>query len=140
MILREAPREHYPWIAQRADLNIGPGFRAMEAIDGERILGMVAFDGWQVNSCCMHVALEAPIAARRLLYPAFRYAFVLEGKGVVVGAVLSTNEKAIALNRHLGFSEVARGRDWCARGVDLVWMEMRRENCRWIQQAERKAA
>jgi hypothetical protein len=137
--VQAAPPEHYPWIAERAKLTIGPSFRAIEAVDGDRILGMVGYDAWMPNSVAMHVAIDEPIAVRHLLKPAFGLPFLHYGKGVIVGTVLSTNEKALAFDKNLGFREVGRITDGWAVGVDLVFLEMRREECRFIDQ-QRKAA
>lgn len=143
MILREAPPEHYGWMAERAEVWVRPGFRAMEVVDGERILGMVGFDGWHQNSCAMHVALDPSLSGRRalgmLIRPAFRFVFESCGLGVAIATVLGTNKPALRLTKHLGFREVAIGRDWYAKGVDLVWLEMRAEECSWLT-AQRKAA
>ena len=136
-----APPEMLPWLAQRANLTMSPTLQAIAAVDDDgQIAGMVGFDGWTMNACAMHVAIEKPIAVRTLLRPAFELPFVRLGLGVVVGTVLSSNERALALDLHLGFREVMRGRDWWAPGVDLVWLEMRREECRWLCESERKAA
>lgn len=144
MILRKAPPEHLPWLAQRARIDVTPWLRALEIrTEDGRILGMVGFDGWSGNSCCMHVALEPGYEGMRagvmLVRPAFEFVFVHCDLGVAVGTVKSTNEKALKLNRHLGFREVFRGKDWFEPGVDQVWMEMRREDCRWLT-GSRKAA
>lgn len=134
--VRTAPPDHYSWIAERAKLALLPNFRAIEALDGERIVGMVGFDGWTPGSCMMHVAIEKPIAVRRLLRPAFGLVFDPRPRGfdfaVVTGSVLSTNEAALKLDLHLGFREVARIRDGWERGIDVVLLEMRRESCRWL--------
>ncbi len=139
-----APREHLAWIAERAHIDVFPWTRALEAVsDDGRILAMVACDGWSKNSCQMHVALEPGVEGMRagvsLIRPAFLFVFVILGLGVAVGTLRSDNVKALALNRHLGFREVFRGKDWHEPGVDQVWMEMRREECRWLL-PERKAA
>lgn len=135
--VRAAPPEHYGWIEQKANLIISAGFRALEAVDGHRILAMVGYDGWTPNACSMHVAIEEPIAARRLLRPAFGLVFDAPprglGKGVALGSVLSTNEKAMRLDLRLGFRQVARLKDAWATGVDLIILEMRREDCRYLE-------
>ena len=141
MIVRAMPPEHYPWLAVRAQLTIGPEFRAIEAIDDAgRILAAVGYDGWAPNSVSMHVALEHPAALRHILRPAFRIPFVEFNKGVVFGTVLATNEKALRLDLHVGFREVARLKDAWAPGVDVLILEMRREDCRWIGQGRRNGA
>ena len=134
-----APHEHHAWIAERAGLVPDGSFRAIEAVDGSRILAMVGYDGWTDNACCIHVALDTPSALRHVLAPGFRIPFLELGKGILVAKVLSTNAASLRLVHRLGFREVFRGRDWVRPGVDLVVHEMRREECRWIK-AERKAA
>lgn len=136
IVVREASLEHYPWIMERAGLVATPGFKAIEAIEERdgRILGMVAYDGWTPNACSMHVAIEEPIASRRLLRPAFRIPFVELKKQVVIGMVLSTNEKALKLDLHLGFRQQCRIQDAWAPGVDLIILCMRREECRWLKE------
>lgn len=129
---REAPAEHYGWIAQRAGLTVPSDFRAIEAVDGDRIVGMVGYDDWTPNACSMHVAIDHPLAIRRLLKDAFAMPFVRLGFGVVFGRVLSTNEKALKLDLHLGFKEVCFLHDAWAVGVGIHVLQMRREECRWI--------
>ena len=132
--VRAAPPEHYSWIADRAALIVSPAFRALEALDAEgNILGMVGYDGWTPNSCCMHVALESQIATRRLLTRAFTVPFRL-GRNVLLASVLSTNTKSLKFVKHLGFKVKARIQDGWSKGVDLVLFEMRRENCRWVKE------
>jgi len=131
--VRAASPEHYPWIAQKANLVISNVFRALEAVSGDRILGMVGYDAWTPNSCAMHVAIEEPIAIRRLIHKAFEIPFVSFGRGVIFGSVLSTNPRALALDLHLGFRELARLRDAWMVGIDLILLEMRREDCRWLR-------
>lgn len=111
-----------------------PGFKAIEAIEERdgRILGMVAYDGWTPNACSMHVAIEEPIAVRRLVRPAFRIPFVELKKQVVIGMVLSTNLKALKLDEHLGFTIRGRIPDAWAPGVDLILLSMRRDECRFL--------
>lgn len=134
--VRAAPPEHYEWIGERARVAIGGEFRALEALDGGQIVGMVGYDGWTPNSCSMHVAIEKPIAIRRLLRPAFGLVFDPRprglGLGLVKGHVLSTNEKALKLDLGLGFREVGRLKDGWAVGVDEILLVMRRDDCRWL--------
>jgi RimJ/RimL family protein N-acetyltransferase len=135
--VRLAPAEHYGWIAERARLAIGSEFRAFEALDGGVIVGMVGYDGWTHNSCSMHVAIEKPIAIRRLLRPAFGLVFDPRPKGcgfgLVKGHVLSSNSRALALDLGLGFRELGRVKDGWDVGVDEIMLVMRREDCRWLE-------
>lgn len=131
----------YPWIASRAQLCIGPQFRAIKAVDeAGRVHGCVGYDAWTQNAVSMHVALDNPAALRALLGPGFRIPFVEFGKGVVLATVLSTNARSLALVPKLGFREVARLREAWAKGVDLVLFEMRREECRFLGEQKKEAA
>ena len=126
--VRPAPPEHYPWIASRANLVIGSEFRAIEAIDGlGRIHGMVGYDGWCPGSVAMHVAMDNPVVLRSLLRPGFGLPFLELGIPLVKGTVLSNNPRALDLDLHLGFKQVATLKDWWAPGVDIVLLEMRKE-------------
>ncbi len=142
ILVRPAPPEHLPWLAQRATLVVSPSLRAIEAVNERtgRVLGIVGYDGWLPNACAMHVAIEEPVAVRRLIGPAFGIPFVELGLGLVLAWVLSTNERSLRFVRHLGFRETHRIRDGWRLGVDLVLLEMRREDCRWIPQRERMVA
>jgi hypothetical protein len=136
-----APQEHYWWIAQRAQVNPGPQFRAYEAVDEHgHILAMVGYDGWFSGAVNVHVALAYPAALRHVLRPGFGIPFVELGFRLVLCQVLSTNWASLRLVNHLGFKEVFRGREWWAPGVDLVFFEMRRADCKWIPEEARWAA
>ncbi|WP_242394854.1 GNAT family N-acetyltransferase [Anaeromyxobacter oryzisoli] len=144
IVVRAAPPEHYRWIAERAQLVCGSQFRALEAVDGDRIVAMVGFDGWTPNAVSMHVALDHPSALRHVLRPAFGIAFDAPpggaGKGVAVATVLSTNRASLRLVKHLGFREVGRITGGWERGVDLVLLELSRERCRWVAHQDRRVA
>jgi RimJ/RimL family protein N-acetyltransferase len=141
VIVREATRDRYAWIAQRAPLTAGTEFRAIEAVDAAgRIHGMVGYDGWTPNAVTMHIALENPAALRSLMEPMFRIPFFSLGRGVALASVLGTNARSLALVRHVGFREACRIRDGHSVGVDLVFFEMRREDCRWASESNKEAA
>lgn len=132
--VRAAPSEHYDWIARRAHLAVGGSFRAIEGVDESgRIVAMVGYDGWTPNSCAMHVAVENPMAFRRMVRPAFGIPFAEAGRRVVVCGVLSTNLASLKIVKHLGFKPFGVLRDGWAEGVAIHYFEMRREDCRWIR-------
>lgn len=141
MIVRAAPREHFPWLIQRAECNASIDFKAIEAVDESgRIHGMAGFDGWTPNSVVLTIALDNPAAFRHLVLPIFDYAFLQAGRGVALATVRGSNAKSLKLCKHVGLREVYRVRDGVRVGEDLVIFEMRREECRWIPEQARKAA
>ena len=138
MIVRVAPPEHYPWIADRAQLVIGPQFRALEAVDKAGLIaGMVGFDGWMPNSLMLHIALDVPIALRKLCRMGFQWAFRM--RPIALAPVLSNNRKSMRLVEELGFRLAGRLKDAWEPDVDLILYQMRREECRFLE-AERWAA
>lgn len=135
-----APADFDGFVA-RTSAALAHDARGIKAVDSMgRILGMVVYERWTENSVMIHLALDYPIAARALLYPAFSYPFKEAGRSILVGIVNASNKKAMHLNLRLGFREVTRLRDGFSAGVDLVIMEMRKENCRYLGTARRQAA
>lgn len=135
MIVRAAPAEHLSWLASRAGLYVHPGLKAIEAVDDSgRIHGMVGYDGWTKNACCAHIALDNPGALRHLLKPGFGIPFIEFGFGVLLVQVVSTNTRSLKLVPKLGFRFAYRVRDGWAPGADMIWFEMRKEECRFIRQ------
>lgn len=139
--VQEAPPEHYQWLISRAKCVATPHFRAIEALDGKgEIKGMVGYDGWLGNAAQMHVAFESAIAARALLTPAFDYLFNFAGKEIALGLLPSHSTAALRFDLHIGFREVHRIKDGWAPGDDMVLLEMRKDECRWLRNSLRKVA
>ena len=142
MIITAAPPQMYAWLTSRAQTVAGPEMKAIIAFDPQtgKVGGMAGFDGWTNNSVVMSVALDSPIALRRIVHAAFEYAFLQAKKGVALATVKGSNTRSLALCRKVGFREVYRVRDGIEVGEDLVIFEMRREECRWIPEQMRKVA
>lgn len=123
----------FGWIQQRTGCGRTAGFKAIKAVDDSgRILGMVGYDGWTENAVQAHMAVETPIAWRALTGPAFAYPFLEAGKSVILAIIPASNARSVKLARRFGFRETYRVRDGWAVGEDLVLLEMRREECRWL--------
>lgn len=121
------------WLCERIGYMPTPWLRCIGNVSPEgKIRGVVGFDAWNGASCEMHVAGEGHWVTRDLLYATFDYAFNVANLNVVIGMVPSTNKKAIRFDKHVGFKEVARIKDGTPDG-DLVIMELRRENCRYLE-------
>jgi RimJ/RimL family protein N-acetyltransferase len=127
VIVKAAAKWELPWISERLGLFLSPNARAIAAFDGYRIVGMVAYDGWTHNSVQIHIALDSPIAWRRLARPAFEYPFIEGKRGLLIAMVASDNLRSMKLTEHVGFTPTYRIRDGVAAGVDFVVFEMRRE-------------
>ena len=123
----------FEWIERRTGCLRTRAFKAIKAVDdfGD-ILGMVVFDIFTRTSCQMHMAGRSAIAVRRLVRPAFEYAFRQLGLRVVLGVLAASNRPAVALVDGLGFRETHRVRDGYADGVDLLHFELHADECRWL--------
>jgi RimJ/RimL family protein N-acetyltransferase len=143
VIVRPASPETYGWIAARANLVPGPQFQAIEAVTEEgRILGMVGFDGWLPNAVSLHIAMEEPGEVTRadrrramhaLIETAFRTAFNGCGRGIAIATVLSNNDRSRRLVERVGFRFAGKLEDAWEPGVDLLFYQMRRDECRWLE-------
>ena len=139
MNVRPADPSHHGWITSRLGSMQSPKFFAIEAVDASgTIHGMVGYDGWAENSVVMTIALDNPACFRSLLPMIFTFAFMDLNKGVALTTVASSNKRSMNLCERVGFRQIARVKDGISLGVDYVFYEMRREDCRWIKQ--RKAA
>ena len=136
LVVQAAPMNHLAWLAERAGCVLTADFRAIEAVDARgSIRGMVGFHHWTPNAVVMDVAVATPAAVRALLRPAFSYPFEQMGVGLALCAVASNNARALKFVGSLGFEEKCSMRDAFGPGVDLVWHELRRQNCRWLRKA-----
>lgn len=95
---------------------------------------VVAYNGWTHRICSMHVVGEGSRwIDRAMLRVCFDYAFNQADRVAVYGQVAADNEAALKLDKHLGFKEIYRIKDAVRDGVDMVILEMRREDCRWLK-------
>jgi L-amino acid N-acyltransferase YncA len=136
-----APPEHFGWLLSRTGGCATHCFRALEAVDAKgQIKGMVGYDCWTPNSVQISVALDSPVVARSLLRRAFQYPFVECNRQMLWAVISSRNSEALKLDAHLGFVETHRIREGHSPGIDLVLMEMRRADCRWLRPEEKHHA
>ena len=100
--------------------------------DEKKILGAVGFDNWTTQSVEIHAAGEGNWITRELIWKVFAYAFESGGVKVILARVSSTNQKSLNFCKRFGFEEAARIPDAADDG-DLVIMQLRKENCRWLK-------
>ena len=133
-----ATQDELRWLESRTGGVLTRGARGIAARDSEgRTRGVVAYDNWTDSAAQCHWALDTPVALRALLPAIFSYPFEASGKLLLLGVVPELNYPSIHLAKRLGMRETHRVRDGWAMGQDLVCLELRREDCRYIN---RKAA
>ena len=95
------------------------------------IRAVVVYCGFYGKSCMIHVgSVGNHWATKSFLRAVFDYPFNKLKLKVIIGTVAGSNEKALKLDRHLGFKDVATIPDAHDDG-DLVILEMRPEYCKW---------
>lgn len=135
-MVRAASPESLRWIEARTGCVLTREARGIEAIDSRGVVrGQVAYDNWTENAVQAHMAVDTPVAWRALVKPAFEYPFTQSGKSVIMGVIPAGNARSVHLAKRLGLRETYRVRDGWANGEDLVVLEMRRDECRWLQEA-----
>lgn len=124
----------FAWLVERTSCAVTSQFRAIKAVDDSgRIRGMVGYDGWTINAVQAHMAVEAPMVWRSLLGPAFAYPFGECNRGLLLAAIPSHNTRSWGLALHFGFRVAHVVRDGWAVGDDLLLLELRREDCRFLK-------
>ena len=112
------------------------GVVALESSTGQIVAAGVA-DTFSHTGCQVHMWIKNPMVLRHgWLEEIFNYIFNTCNRSVIIGLVPGDNAKALKLNKHVGYEEVYRIKDGFNVGVDYVIMEMRREDCRWINLEE----
>lgn len=112
------------------------GIVAYESDNGD-ILAACVGDNFSRYNCNVHIALDNRMVLRhRFLEQAFHWLFIQNGLNRVFGPITGNNERALRFVRHIGFEEVARVPHGAGEGVDTVVMEMKAENCQWLNQLE----
>jgi RimJ/RimL family protein N-acetyltransferase len=106
---------------------------AMARDDGS-VLGGVVFNHWSGAAIWIHMAgTGGPWATPDFLWVVFDYAFNQLGVRKLIGPVASGNALAIAIDRKLGFRYETHLADMTPDGQDLLFMSMKREDCRWLR-------
>ena len=97
----------------------------------DEIRAVVVYCGFYGKSCMIHVGSKGKHwATKDFLKKVFDYPFNTLKLKVIIGTVAGSNKKALKLDRHLGFKDVAFIPDAHDDG-DLVILEMRPEYCKW---------
>lgn len=121
----------WQWMHRRTRLPWSSDLRTIGVMrkDGT-IAAAVAFNGWQTDSCWMHVAFDsAHSLTRSLLRAAFGYPFLQAGKSAVYAMIDQGNDECLRLVRKLGYREIVKT-------IDCVMFEMRHDECRWLKEVE----
>jgi RimJ/RimL family protein N-acetyltransferase len=96
-------------------------------------MGVVAYNGFCGRVCSMHIAGEGNWISREFIRAAFDYPFRQLELEAVLSPLAATNHRAMKLDTHFGFREVHRVENGWEPGIDLVILQLRRSDCRYLE-------
>lgn len=126
-------KEDWAWFTARNPACLTENTTGVVAVDGnDKILACCIMDSWTETSCQAHYAIDNPIVLRRGFFEEIsKFVFDTAKRMYIYGLVPSDNEKALRLNKKIGFKEVTRLKDAFKLGVDYVILELKKEHCRF---------
>ena len=128
-------KHEWAWIKNRAHIIGCEDSQGIVAYRGERIVAACVADSFTVNACNVHMAIDDPFVIRSgFLSEIARHLFINCDRRRIFGLVPSNNEKALKLDKHIGFTEIAVIPDALADGVDYVVLRMDKEDCPWLEE------
>ena len=135
-------KHEWDWVWERAHPLACKDTQGIVAVNDKGSIQAVAvFDSWTPDACSVHYAIDNPIVIRRgFLNEIARHLFITCGRVRIFGLVPSNNEKALKLDLHIGFKEVARVPHGYSQGVDYIVVCMEKRDCRWLPEQLREAA
>ena len=123
------------WINSQVEILQSEDTTGITAIDLDtnNTVGACVMDNWTANSVQVHFMVDTPMVLRHgFLEECFDFMFNHKGVKYLYGLVPGDNEKALKLNKHMGFTERLRLPEAFADGVDYVVMELTRDNCKYL--------
>ena len=135
-----ATEEEWAWVRERAHPIACEDSGGVVAYDDRGIQAICVWDSFTVDACSVHFAIDNPFVIRAGFFDEVaRHLFVTCGRNRIFGLVPADNERAIKLDLHMGFEEVARVPDGYAKDIDYIVMRMDRETSRWLTELQRVA-
>ena len=121
----------WQWMSKRNKMPWSSDLRTIGLMRSDgTVAAAVGFNGWQTDSCFMHVAFDtAHSMTRDLLRAVFSFPFKECGKAAVYALIGKENDECLRLVRKLGYREIHQT-------VDCVMFEMLSAECRWIKERE----
>jgi hypothetical protein len=135
-------KSEWAWFHQRTFTIACEDSQGIVAYDDstQTIAAVCVADSFTVDACNVHFAIERPIVIKHgFLHEIARHLFIACGRKRIFGLVPANNSKALKLDTHIGFREVARVPDGYAEGIDYVVLRMDRETSPWLEQIRRAA-
>mgnify|MGYP005865288301 CR=1 FL=1 len=110
--------------------------RGIVAVREDKIVAICVFNYWSYSSVQAHFWIGDKFVIRHgFLHEVANYVFNTCGKELMVGVVPADNDKALKMDKHIGFRETHRIKNGYKIGVDFVLLEATREDLsRWLEE------
>lgn len=133
------PREAlWAWLNDRIGVVWSEDFRAVGVVRDGCLKAVVGYNGFMGRVCVMHNAIDDPsVIDRTFVRAVFEFPFVQCDLVQVLAPVPADNHKAMSLDTRVGFKPLITLPGADQEGKDLVFLSMRREECRWITKEQR---
>ena len=103
------------------------GIMAVDENTGDTV-GACIFDNWTANSVQTHFVLANPLVLKHGFHDTcYEFVFGVMNRKYMYGLVPGDNEKAIKLNKHMGWTVKTVLPEAYADGVDYLLFELKRE-------------
>ena len=103
---------------------------AIGLVKDDGIVAGVIFENWNGRSIMAHMVAEGRLN-RDFIRAIFDYSYRVCGVAKTICPVAETNERSVALVKHMGFTEEARLRD-CSPQGDIVLFTLTKADCRFL--------
>lgn len=121
------------WFKERTSVIQCEDSIGIVAVNESGIQAVCVADSFTLDACCVHFAIDNPMAIRRGFFnEVARHLFHGCNRERIFGLVPANNAKALKLDKHMGFEEVARIPDGYKTGVDTVVLRMEKSTSRWL--------
>lgn len=109
--------------------------------DTNTTVGAAIGDNFTQTSCQCHFIVLNPMVLRHGFVEACcDYIFNTRGMQAIYGWVPANNEKAVKLNKHMGWQVKAVFEDGYVQGVDYLLMELKKIDCKHLVIEQEKVA
>lgn len=134
--------DEWAWFHSRTSVIYCSDTQGIVAYRDGVLVAAVMFDTWTPSSVNVHMAIDDPLVIKHGLFTEVAvHAYHRCGRKRMFGLVPSNNAKAIKLDKHIGFKQVAVVPDAVDDGVDYIVMRLDKEDCRWLpEELKREAA
>lgn len=134
-MIRFKPMEgtyEWEWFKRRTSVLLCEDTVGITAYSDKGVEAICVFDSFSATACNVHFAIENPLVIRAGFFREIAdFAYTARGRTRMFGLVPDNNERALRLDKKIGFTEIARIPHAISEDVGYVVMELHRDDCRW---------